>query len=66
MMADNHDGIRNPRSMNRTEDTLEKCLSPEPKKSFRASPHSLGFTGCENDGADQWDNAYMKVLTAMR
>jgi hypothetical protein len=66
MMTDDNNRRIDTRAFDSIEHMLEEGLSPEFQKRFRMSSHALGFAGSEYDCSDQWDNAYMKVLTATR
>ena len=45
---------------------FKKRFSSELQKGFGPAAHALGFSCGQYDCGDQWDNAYMKVFTAMR
>jgi len=45
---------------------FEKGPSFELQQGFGPPPHTFRFSGCQYNCGDQWDKAYMKVLTAIR
>ena len=66
MMPHDYSSVVNPRTLNSPQHVFEKSPPFELQQGLGLAHHAFGLTGCQYDCGNQWDNAYMKVFTAIR